>query len=147
MRTITGVLLALLTALSATLAAGCASTDETTPPPDDSQPKITGTVSYRERIALPPEAVVYVRLVDVTLDSTPTVIAELRIADPGQPPIAFELPFNARFIDPERSYEVMARIEVDDEIIFLAPGSDPVLTRGGGAFVAVTAQMIHRGPP
>jgi putative lipoprotein len=124
--------------------AGCASTpDEPSPPANQSV--LTGTVTYRERIALPPQAVLYVQLVDVTQDLPPVIIAEQRIDDPGQPPMAFELPYDPARIEPTHAYEVMARIEVEDEIIFLAPGSDAVLTRGGGDTVAITAQMIRRG--
>jgi putative lipoprotein len=94
---------------------------------------------------LPPQAVLYVQLVDVTPDQPPLILIERRIDEPGQPPIAFELPYNPALVEPTHSYEVMARIEVEGEIMFLAPGSDPVLTQGGGDMVGITAQMIHRG--
>jgi putative lipoprotein len=139
LRSIVFVLLALIV-----LIAGCASTPDQSPPPAN-QPTITGTVSYRERIALPPQAVLFVQLVDVTPDQPPLILIERRIDDPGQPPIEFELPYDPARIEPTHDYEIMARIEVEGDIIFLAPGSDPVLTQGGGDMVGVTAQMIRRG--
>ena len=49
---------------------------------------VTGTITYRERIALPENAIVNVQLQDVSLqDVAATVIAETTITTPGQVPI------------------------------------------------------------
>ena len=70
---------------------------------------ITGQVSYRERIALMPDAELRVRLLDV-LASVPTVVVSERTIHPsGNVPISFELPVPAS-IDPTHTYVVDARL-------------------------------------
>nr|MBA3259287.1 YbaY family lipoprotein [Gemmatimonadales bacterium] len=59
--------------LAAGLAAGCAGASQ---PPAEGE-RVTGTVAYRERMALPGDAVVQVQLSDVSLqDVAAPVIAE-----------------------------------------------------------------------
>jgi uncharacterized lipoprotein YbaY len=92
---------------------------------------VTGTVVYRQRIALPPDAVVRVTLVDVSRqDVAATVIAEQVVAQPGQVPIPFALPFDPEQIDPRFSYAVQARIEAGGRLRFVSTRSYPVITRG-----------------
>lgn len=95
-------------------------------------PTVSGTVTYRERIALPPQAIITVRLVDVSLADAPAeIIAEQVITAGGQqPPFSFELPYNPRTFDPTRTYAVQARIEADGELLFINDTRYPVLTNG-----------------
>jgi putative lipoprotein len=73
--------------------------------------RVSGTVTYRERVALTPRAAVEITLEDVSrADAAANVIARLRLESPGQPPIAFELPYDASRIDPRRRYAVRAQI-------------------------------------
>jgi putative lipoprotein len=56
---------------------------------------ITGTASYRERIALPPNAVFEAILKEASRADAPAVeIARTRIESPGQPPIAFSIAYD-----------------------------------------------------
>ena len=81
---------------------------------------ITGEVSYRERIALPPNAVLTIRLSDVSLADAPaSVIAEQKIDPAGQAPIRFEMKFDPAVIQPNMSYALQARITVDDTFWFI----------------------------
>jgi uncharacterized lipoprotein YbaY/heat shock protein HslJ len=94
---------------------------------------VTGSVSYRERMALPPNAVLEVQLQDVSLADAPArVIATQRIENPGQVPIAFSLAYDPTAIDPVNRYALQARIEVDDRLWFINDTHTPVLTHGGG---------------
>ncbi|ESY77119.1 hypothetical protein X740_25785 [Mesorhizobium sp. LNHC221B00] len=53
---------------------------------------VRGEVIYRERIALPPNAVLSVQLADVSLADAPArIIGEQRIKPAGQVPISFEI--------------------------------------------------------
>ena len=62
---------------------------------------VTGEVSYRERIALPPNAALTVRLLDVSLADAPeTVVAEQTIDPAGQVPINFEIKFDSAVSNP-----------------------------------------------
>ncbi len=82
---------------------------------------ITGTVAYRERIALPPHAVVTVALEDVSLADAPAkVLAKQTFETEGkQVPLAFELSYNSNDIKPNHRYSLRARIEVDGSCALL----------------------------
>jgi putative lipoprotein len=92
---------------------------------------VTGTVTYRERMALPPNAVVEVELRNVSLtDVQATVIASQTIVNPPQVPIAFRLEFDPRQIEPRYSYAISARITIEHQLAFINDQSYLVLTRG-----------------
>jgi putative lipoprotein len=81
---------------------------------------VTGEVSYRERIALPPNAVLTVRLLDVSLADAPeTVVGEQKIEPAGQVPIKFEIKFSSAVVQPNASYALQARIMVDNQLWFI----------------------------
>lgn len=91
---------------------------------------ITGTVAYRERIALPPHAVVTVALEDVSLADAPAkVLVKQTFETEGkQVPLAFELSYNSNDIKPNHRYSLRARIEVDGKLRFINDTSIPVIT-------------------
>ena len=71
--------------------------------PAAAQAHVTGTASYRERIALPPGAVFEAVLEDVSLADAPAVeLGRATIADPGSPPFAFDIAYDPAAIRPER---------------------------------------------
>ena len=74
--------------------------------------RVTGTVTYRERIALLPGSVVRVTLQDVSrADAPATVLAEQTITTAGENvPIPFELSYDPAHIDPRHRYVVRAEI-------------------------------------
>jgi putative lipoprotein len=81
---------------------------------------VSGEVFYRERIALPPNAVLTVQLSDVSLADAPaSTIAEQKIDPAGQVPIKFEIKFDSAVIQPKASYALQARITVDDKLWFI----------------------------
>lgn len=81
---------------------------------------IVGEVTYRERIALPPNAVLSVELADVSLADAPaTVIGQRKIVPAGQVPIRFEIGFDSKAIRPGRTYALQARITVDGRLMFI----------------------------
>ncbi len=118
----------ILAALLGTLLTACG--------PRESEPvmgKITGTLMYRERMALSPEASVTVTVEDVSLADAPAkIIAEVTLENPGQVPIPFELEYDTGLIDERMSYSIRARIFENDELIFTSDTHTPVLTRGAG---------------
>lgn len=100
-------------------------------PPAVGRSSVTGTVFYLQRVALPPDAVVRVVLVDVSRQDVPaTVLAEHVVAQPGQIPIPFALPFDPEEIDPRFTYAVQARIEAGGRLRFISTQVYPVITRG-----------------
>jgi uncharacterized lipoprotein YbaY len=75
--------------------------------PSATSPMITGTVAYRVRMALPPEAAIDVQLEDVSRADVPAIlVAENNFAAEGkQVPIAFHLPYNAAEIHANHRYQ------------------------------------------
>lgn len=72
---------------------------------------ITGSVAYRERIALPPDAKLIVSLEDVSrADSSATFVAQQTLQPKGQVPIAFTLRYLPSAIDRSHRYAVRAVI-------------------------------------
>ena len=104
------------------------STDSTAQPDNGTQ--VTGSVMYRERIALTPGAVVQVEVVELTQDGSPgTVIGQQTIQNPGQVPIPFSVDVNPQRVRAEGSYAVNVRI-TDGERVFSTATPVPVLTQG-----------------
>ena len=92
---------------------------------------VTGTVTYRERIALTPEAVVEVQLLDVSLADAPAKqIAIQTIKPKHQVPIPFELIYDPADIDERMTYAVRATIRDGARLLFTTDRHYPVLTRG-----------------
>lgn len=80
---------------------------------------LAGTVTYRERIALPPGAVVEVSLLDVSLADAPSrTIARTRVVPRGQVPIPYRLRFNDAVIRPDHRYALRAEIRVRGQLWF-----------------------------
>lgn len=81
---------------------------------------ITGEVLYRERMALPPNAVLTVELSDVSLADAPAAVIAKQTIDPaGQVPIKFEIEVDPAVFQPNMSYALQARIAVDDALWFI----------------------------
>jgi putative lipoprotein len=82
------------------------------PMSDSNETMLTGTVTYRERIALPPDSRLIVTISDVSLMDAPSVtIAQNQITTAGQQvPISFAVSYDRARIQPGRSYAVSARI-------------------------------------
>lgn len=114
----------LFTGLALVGAAGCASKKTTT---GGTGPVIFGTVNYRVRMALPSDAVLTVRLLDVSRADAPAVVlADKSMSAPGNPPIAFELPYPVRSVQDGRRLTLEARIEVAGKLRFFSTTMTPV---------------------
>jgi putative lipoprotein len=97
-----------------------------------SQATVSGTVTYLQRIALPPDAVVVVRIEDVSkADAMAEVIGEQVIHTDGmQVPIPFEVAYDTDQIEENHSYSLRARIEDGaGKLLFTNDTSVPVITR------------------
>jgi putative lipoprotein len=102
-------------------------------PAAEPQAVLTGTVTCRERIALPPNARVEVRLEDVSQADAPAdeVAAETVATNGKQVPIPFELRYPTRSIDPSHRYAVRASItSADGDLMFTTAIHYAVLTNG-----------------
>ena len=108
---------------------------------------LTGTVMYRERMALPPSAVVEVKLLDVSLADAPAgVIAQTVIRPRGQVPIPYRLAFNDVKILPGHTYALRASIRAGGRLLFTSTTHQPVLT-GGADQTEILVQRVAEQPP
>jgi heat shock protein HslJ/uncharacterized lipoprotein YbaY len=94
---------------------------------------ITGVVTYRQRIALPDDAVVRVQLRDVSLmDVASQLLGEEVIQTSGrQVPFPYTVAYDPGQIDERHTYSMSARIEDGaGKLLFTSDTSVPVITHG-----------------
>ena len=112
---------------------------------------ISGTVIYRERMALSNQAELEITLEDVSRqDVAAKIIARQVIKDTGQVPIRFELPYEPADIDERMSYSLRAKLRDRGRLMFISDTHAPVLTRGGGReahLMLVAVQTPAENPP
>lgn len=105
--------------------------------------RVTGAVTYRERIALPPGYVLRVELRDVSKqDVASEEIAAIEMRPKRQLPVRYSLAFDPRRIDPSHMYSVSARILVDGRLAFISTRINAVLTRGRPATADILLQRV-----
>jgi len=106
---------------------------------------VSGTVAYRERMAMPENAVLTMQLQDVSnSDAPPKVIAEQRFTFAGQQvPLPFELHYEAAKIDPAHTYALTAKIAVAGQVMFLNSTTYDVITHGNPTKVDMSVQMVE----
>jgi putative lipoprotein len=90
----------------------------------------SGTVTYRERVALPPNAQVSVRVWDALLPPGSATVGETTFVASGQVPLPFELFFDPGLIQQTHVYGARATISVDGVVWFQTEKPVPVLTEG-----------------
>ena len=94
---------------------------------------ITGSALYRERIALPSNAVLEVTVEDVSrADAPATAIGRITLMPAGQVPIGFEVPYQESLVRQNHRYSVRARITHDGTLLWTTTQAHPVLTNGAG---------------
>lgn len=113
--------------VSALSLAACATT------PAEQPVTVTGSIAYRERIALPPTAQVEITLADVSLADAPstTIAQQAFTADGRQVPFAFSLTVDQRRLNPRHSYAVSARIsDASGRLMFITDTRNSVAFDG-----------------
>jgi len=108
---------------------------------------VSGTLTFRERIALPPDAVAVVSLVDISgADARDALLGRTEIIGPGNPPIPFDVRYLPNAVKPERPYGVRAQIAVRDELWFSNDRTYPVLTGGAPRHVEILLLRSDAAP-
>ena len=100
---------------------------------EEAQPigAVTGTLAYREKIAMPADAVVIVQLLDTSkLDVPAEEISTQLIEDPGSVPVPYKVSFDPAEIVDNHAYSVRATIESGDDLLWTTDTSYPVITNG-----------------
>jgi len=119
------------------------------------QMNVTGTVTYRERMTLPPDAAIDVRLEDTSVQDAPAkLIGESIFAAQGQQvPIPFQVSFNTADVNPAHIYQLRANITINGTETFASTSAYPVITHGAPMSANVVLQRVagpeaqkHTGP-
>ncbi|NOD74656.1 MULTISPECIES: YbaY family lipoprotein [unclassified Ruegeria] len=93
---------------------------------------VEGTATYRERLALPPDATLFVELQDISLADAPAVtLSAQRYALTGVP-AQFELTYDDALIKEGHSYAVRATVTQGQKLLFTTDTVYPVLTNEAG---------------
>jgi uncharacterized lipoprotein YbaY len=101
--------------------------------PAGEQAAVTGVVTYLQRIALPPDSVITVRLEDSSRADAPAIVLGEQVIETmgRQVPIPFSIPYDPADIDPRGRYTLRARIEdADGRLRWINMQSIPVITGG-----------------
>jgi putative lipoprotein len=94
---------------------------------------VTGTATYRERMALPLDAVFEASLEDVSIaDKAAHVLRTIRLEKPGNPPFHFSIAYDPAQIVSNHTYSVRARIVEGRKLMFITVQRYAVLTNGHG---------------
>ncbi len=101
---------------------------------------LTGTVTYRARVALPAGAVIEVRLLDVSRADAPAdTLARAEIVTRGeQVPVAFTLSYDRDVIQARRRYVVQATIAIEGRVTWRTTTQHPVFVAGAAPTAPVT---------
>jgi len=100
------------------------------------------TVSYRERIALPPDARLYVQLLDMTApDAAPVPLATQLFAMSGVP-MTVSLTYDPGVVEAERSYAISASLWSGDEQLFRTTRPQTVLEGTADDPVEIVLSMV-----
>lgn len=107
----------------------------------DGTGKIKGTATYRERIALPQDAVFEAELLDMSADE-PRVIASSGVQAAGGVPLAFAITYRKNLIDRAKPYAVRAEIRSQARTLFQSAEPVPVLTKGAGRTLDLVLKLV-----
>ena len=110
---------------------------------------ISGNVSYLQRIALPPDAVLIVRIQDVSRAHAPArILAEQRIELAGrQIPISFQTTVDRDLIGKRARITAAARIERGGKLLFISDKSYPAIRNGQAVPVEMTLKQVTSAKP
>lgn len=92
---------------------------------------VSGTLTYRDRIALPANAIVTVQIAELRAGVTPPIIAEQRFTTNGaQPPFRYTISYDPARINASAQYTIQSNISVDGQVRFSTNQIYRVITGG-----------------
>jgi putative lipoprotein len=103
---------------------------------------VTGTVVWRERIMLPPQTKVIVRLQDVSRADAPAKLISEAVIPAQVPPVAFSLVYDPSQVSSSARIAVSARIEVDGQLRFINDSHIAVINDGPTQGVEVLVKGV-----
>ena len=113
------------------------------------QPNVSGTIAIRQKVALPPDAVLTVTLADASLADAPArVLAQKAVRTEGkQPPYHFVLPYNPADIKPNAHILLSSAITVNGQLMFITDTVQTVVTQGGNRADLLLVPVQHTAVP
>ncbi len=109
---------------------------------------VSGEVTYRERMAMPANAVLRVMLIDVDdPQGPPKVEGQAPIATAGQVPLDFALNFEDTVVAVGNSYGMVAEIVADGKLYFSSPAPVPVDPFAAAGPVSILVSFVGQQAP
>ncbi len=107
---------------------------------------VSGTVTYLQRIALPPSSTVRVQVLDVSkADAIADILGTIETTTGGkQPPYPFEIRIPRSFVKDDATIVVRARIEDPTGLRFISDEPTPVITKGAPTQVELVLAQVQR---
>ncbi len=100
---------------------------------------LEGTVNYRERIALPSDAVINVQLVDISLADAPSVLlGAVALRPSGQVPIDWRLTYDDGMLSSRHRFAIQANVTLGGRVLFRTEQVFPALSMNAPEKVDVT---------
>ncbi len=121
-----------------------------TNPPGNAFASITGTVTYFEKIKIPENSILNLKLIDVahSTEEKPMWIAEENITPLKQTPIPFKLKYKKADIQANRIYAIQAKILVNGAVLFKNTPAYQVITQGNPTRdVNIVVKIVSTPPP
>ena len=106
--------------------------------------KVTGAVTYLERIALSPTAVINVQLVEVSRADAPAIVLGEHViqAAGNEVPSTFEIGFDPAEIQANHTYAVQARLEDNGKLRFISDQHYAAITRGAPSTASILLKPV-----
>ncbi|WP_168189646.1 YbaY family lipoprotein [Limnobaculum zhutongyuii] len=106
---------------------------------------VSGSVIYRDRMALPEKATITVTLADVSLADAPAkVLSTVTIPSEGkQVPFMFKLPYNNQQLAGAQRVSLFATISVDGKLLYTTTTMNEVLTNGQPAHADLILDRVQ----
>lgn len=133
----------------ATACSGNGSMDGPLTSPTPAPSLVAGSVTYRERMALPADATVDVWITDIGPGLVAqAILAEATVQAAGrQVPLPFEVRIDPTRVQATRPYGLRAVIRTGGQVLFETPQPVPVLTQGAPTTVTVMLTRVGGDAP
>ena len=109
---------------------------------------LSGIAAYRERIALPPDAVFEAVLIDTAIADAPArELGRVRLQPAGQPPFRFSIHYRDGDVTPAGRYSVRATVRQGERLLFTTDTFTPVLRGGPSQPLSLKLIAVGTGRP
>ena len=104
---------------------------------------LTGTVAYRERVMLPPDAIAEISLIDASAPDSAPAVAKTTVTSNGkQVPLPFSLRYDASRIEKTHLYTAHATITRGGQLLFTTDQVRGVITQGNPTHVDLVLTRV-----